>query len=120
MVAPLTASWNNNNLSDSNLDATTHGSGTSDPNPFPTNRPFFRTDTRRWKYTTDGGTTWKFIGSGAQSLSDLDNDVDTTGGDIFNETDSRQYRHLGINKKHRVFADIYLDTILSKDTQKLY
>ena len=61
MAAPLTGSWAGINATTANMDGTTHGSGTSDPNPFPTGRPFYRTDTKQWKVTTDGGTTWVVV-----------------------------------------------------------
>ena len=63
MAADILA-WNNETLSDTTLDKVTHGSGVADPAVFPTGRPFYRTDLKLWKVTTDGGTTWEFISFG--------------------------------------------------------
>lgn len=63
MAAPINASWADNDISDSNLNQTTYGQGTSFPATWPTTRIFWRTDTNvLYKNTGSEGTpTWSAL-----------------------------------------------------------
>lgn len=65
MVSPLDADWNNNLLSDENLNKTTLGSGSSFPSTWRTDRLFFRTDEKKlYKNTgTQASPTWQEMGA---------------------------------------------------------
>jgi len=75
MVSPIDADWSNDELSDTNLDSTTHGSGTTATRTgitsnWPANRPFFDTDEERWYSNTHvsapTSVTWTVIGGEAE------------------------------------------------------
>lgn len=66
MAAPIDASWSDNDISDSSLNQTTYGQGTSFPSTWPTTRLFWRTDTNLlYKNSGSEGTpSWSVMSSG--------------------------------------------------------
>ena len=61
MVAPITADWAGNVVSNTNLNATTYGQGTSFPSTYNVTRLFWRTDLGRMYYNkgTLGSPVWE-------------------------------------------------------------
>lgn len=71
MTAPLDSDWANTNISDSALNGTTHGSGTTAERTaigsWPANRPFFDTTLDLWYYNSHASApssvTWTRLGN---------------------------------------------------------
>lgn len=73
MASPVDASWNNNVLSDGNLNQTTYGQGTSFPSTWSTSRLFWRTDLKQLYQNTgtEGTPSWELLIQSASASSGL-------------------------------------------------
>jgi hypothetical protein len=66
LAKPIDAAWAEDNLTDTNLNATTPGGGTTFPSTFPTGRPFFNSTLNAFFFNngTEGTPIWVGIGNG--------------------------------------------------------
>ena len=94
MASPIDASWNNNVLSDNNLNQTTYGQGTSFPSTWRTDRVFLRSDERKFYQNTgtEASPTWSEIGGGGAQLKEI------TTAETFNPEKQSGLTHLIFEK----------------------
>jgi hypothetical protein len=110
MGAPIDASWNNNVLSDNNLNQTTYGQGTSFPSTWRTDRLFWRSDEKKLYQNngTEGTPSWSELGGSGTEFKEI------TTAETFNPEKQTGLTHLVFEKEGVSSGNLkwYIDGVL--------
>lgn len=106
MVAPIDSAWSNNVLSDSTLNQTTYGQGTSFPSTWSLTRLFWRTDEQKiYQNTgTEASPTWTSLSAEPPSVEQYILSHDTTIGNYSTPTGANSSSNATVDIAHSLYG----------------